>query len=69
MKFLRVKVSPEKVENFFFNLLHGAEELRRKEMKNRGDMLQLMLDLKNKGRSFIYLPQVLIILILNLLCA
>lgn len=49
LKFLGVKLVSSKVENFFFNLLHRAEELHHKEPNHRGDILQLMLDMKHQG--------------------
>ena len=37
----------DEVENFFFDLLRQAEEVRRKESEHRGDLLQLMLDIRD----------------------
>jgi cytochrome P450 family 6 len=49
LKLFGMKMTSDEVEHFFFNLLHGAEEVRRKEPEHRGDFLQLMLDLKDEN--------------------
>ena len=51
LKWFGLKMTSEEVENFFFDLLHRAEELRRKEANHRGDFLQLMLDIKDEDNN------------------
>lgn len=48
LKWLNIKQTSDQVENFFFDLLRGAEQLRRKESQHRGDFLQLMLDIRDE---------------------
>ena len=51
LPYFGLKMTTNEVENFFFDLLHGAEELRRHEKEHRGDFLQLMLDIKNEDNN------------------
>lgn len=48
LKWFGMKITSDEVENFFFDLLHGAEELRSRESEHRGDFLQLMLDIRDE---------------------
>lgn len=48
LKCLGVKITTDEVENFIFDLLREAEELRRKDQRHRDDLLQLMLDIKDE---------------------
>ena len=48
IKWFDIKQTTAEAENFFFDLLHNAEQLRRRETGwHRGDFLQLMLDIRD----------------------
>ena len=50
LKFFKVKVMPQDIEDFFTGAVRETVEYREKNNYNRNDFMQLLIQLKNKGK-------------------